>query len=253
MITISPGHYKVGSGAKGLIDEVAEARKVVATVKEHLIKSGVACHVVVDNVSNSQKENLRYLIAKHNATKRELDVSVHFNAISGQTNSALGVEVLYINDKLKPLAQKMSEGIAHAGMLKNRGAKKRTDLAFLKGVHKPAILIEVCFVNSTVDVSLYKKYYSEICLAIANVLKSYFSTSNTVQKSNYFSMPALEDRVMYYFGQKKLVESYLKKGIEIGAFQQVWLKKYEQNTLKITDFCALILLLYFRVEKNVKM
>ena len=252
MITISPGHYKVGSGAKGLIDEVTEARKVVATVKEHLIKSGVACHVVVDNVSNSQKENLRYLIAKHNATKRQLDVSVHFNAISGQTNRALGVEVLYFNDELKPFAQKMSAAIANAGMLKNRGAKKRTDLAFLKGVHMPAILIEVCFVNSTVDVSLYQKYYHEICHAIATVLKSYLSVSNQSQKPSNFSMPALEERVNYYFRQKQLVENYLKKGIEAGIFQQVWLTKYALNTLKLTDFCALMLLLYFETEKNTK-
>jgi N-acetylmuramoyl-L-alanine amidase len=34
----------------------------------------------------------------------------------------------------------------------------------------PAILIEVCFVDSEADVALYGEQFDEICKAIANVL-----------------------------------------------------------------------------------
>ena len=35
----------------------------------------------------------------------------------------------------------------------NRGAKKRTDLFFLNNTEMPAILMEVCFVDSEADTS----------------------------------------------------------------------------------------------------
>ena len=58
-------------------------------------------------------------------------------------------------------------GIAKAGGFRNRGAKKRTDLAFLRNTNKPAIIIEACFVDSTTDVRLYQENFEAICVAIA--------------------------------------------------------------------------------------
>ncbi|WP_332645427.1 N-acetylmuramoyl-L-alanine amidase [Lysinibacillus sp. 54212] len=173
MITISPGHWAVGSGAIGIIDEVAEARKVVSRVVSILKKNKIVVQEVQDNQSQNQKQNLRYLIHQHNSTDRRLDVSVHFNSVAKRINHPLGCEVYYVNPSIKSFAQQVSAAIASAGKLKNRGAKRTTDFAFLNKTTKPALLIEVCFVNSSQDVRLYQKNYKAICEAIANTLRQY--------------------------------------------------------------------------------
>lgn len=165
-IAISPGHFGVGTGAKDIIDEVAEARKVVDRVAYLLEREGIKVYKIVDNRSKNQSQNLNYLISEHNAKNRSLDVSIHFNSSGKRTDQSLGTEVLYRDDALKAFAGKVSQAISSASGLKNRGAKKRTDLAFLNGTKKPAILIEVCFVNSVQDVKIYQSKFEEICKAI---------------------------------------------------------------------------------------
>ncbi|MEG0260942.1 MAG: N-acetylmuramoyl-L-alanine amidase, partial [Lysinibacillus sp.] len=171
MITISPGHFHIGSGTQDIINEVVEARRVVNRVVEILKANSVPTIKVEDNVSKSQAENLQYLVTKHNATSRKVDVSVHFNSSGGRVQKGLGTEVLYFD--AAALATEMSKQISAASGLKNRGAKKRAELAFLNGTYMPAILIEVCFVNSVEDVKLYKEHFEQICVAIAQVLAKY--------------------------------------------------------------------------------
>lgn len=177
MITISPGHWSIGTGAVGIIDEVEEARKVVKQVSSILKKNEVKVLQIIDNKSRNQRQNLQYLISEHNKTERQLDVSVHFNSIAGQVNRSIGCEVYYVNPSIQFLAQQLAMAIANAGTLQNRGAKWRKDLAFLNKTTKPAILIEVCFVNSTVDVSLYRKNFHAICAAIASTLGRYVKSN----------------------------------------------------------------------------
>ncbi|MGM0888968.1 MAG: N-acetylmuramoyl-L-alanine amidase [Bacillota bacterium] len=59
------------------------------------------------------------------------------------------------------MAANVSKALAEALGIKNRGAKKRTDLGFLKGIAKPAILIEVCFVETkkNADAKQWRKRY----------------------------------------------------------------------------------------------
>lgn len=174
MITISPGHWRVGSGAKDLIDEVTEARKVVNRVVEILRQNKITTHHVEDNTSKNQQQNLSYLVSQHNKTNRKLDVSIHFNSFK-RTNKGMGVEVLYYD--AKDLAAKVSNAISKASGLIDRGAKQRKDLYFLNATHKPAILIEVCFVNSEVDVAIYNRDFEKICQAIARELAAYIGHS----------------------------------------------------------------------------
>jgi len=63
----------------------------------------------------------------------------------------------------------MSLAIAENGLI-NRGAKRRTDLYFLNQTACPAILIEVCFVDSEADVDVYKSQFDAICESIAATL-----------------------------------------------------------------------------------
>lgn len=173
-IAISSGHALHVRGASGYIDEVDEARKVVKKVTTLLKNSGCTVSEIHDDVSKTKAQNITngrssYLVKKHNGSSREIDVSVHFNACK-KTTSPVGVEVLYKHDNMKAIASGVSKAIADAGGFKNRGAKKRTDLAFLNSVNKPSILLEVCFVDSKADTDLYKKHFTKICEAIAKAL-----------------------------------------------------------------------------------
>ena len=127
----------------------------------------------MEGISKSQKQNLNYLVQRHNQTTRKLDVSIHFNASKEKSTAGIGTEVLYVNPVLQPLAAKMSQAISIAGRFKNRGAKKRTDLAILNKTTASAILIEICFVNSTEDILLYRNHKEEIFDAIVQVLENY--------------------------------------------------------------------------------
>jgi N-acetylmuramoyl-L-alanine amidase len=165
-IAISSGHGLYVRGASGILDEVDEARKVVDKVFLMLGSNGYKFH---DNTSRSQSQNLDTIVSWHNSLKRDLDVSVHFNA-SEQTSSPMGCEVLYVSESGLAIAKPLSAAISQAGNLINRGPKKRTDLAFLNGTHEPAVLIETCFVDSSADADTYKQHFDQICQAIAQTI-----------------------------------------------------------------------------------
>jgi len=166
-IAISSGHALYVRGASDIIDEVTEARRVTNKTAEYLRQLGVTTYVFHDDTSRTQNQNLSTIVNFHNSKNRELDVSVHFNS-SARTNNPLGVEVLYYDQS--GLAANVSQAIANASGLKNRGAKQRKELYFLRKTSKPAILIEVCFVSSTADVELYRRNFDAICRAIAETL-----------------------------------------------------------------------------------
>ena len=171
-VAISSGHGLYIRGARGnlvppQLDEVDQARRVVDRVAELWGANGVSAKKFHDNTSTSQNQNLNTIVNWHNAQSRDYDVSVHFNAYQN-TSKPMGVEVLYVTQQ--QLATDTSVAIAQAGTFINRGAKKRTDLAFLNGTSKPAILIETCFCDSTADSNLYTHKFETICKRIAEVI-----------------------------------------------------------------------------------
>ena len=170
MITISPGHYGPKTGAHGLIDEGTENIKVAKRVTAILRAADITTNYVEDNVNKSQSKNIPWLIAQHNKTSREIDVSIHFNSSASSDNKGKGVETLIYSDKHTTTAKAITDAISNVSGLKNRGVKIRTDLGLLKGTNKPCYLIEVCFVNDSVDVALYKRDFEKICQAIASEL-----------------------------------------------------------------------------------
>lgn len=159
-IVISSGHGLHIRGAHGIIDEVDEARRVVNKVAELFGPDAVVFH---DDVSTTQTENLNRIVNFHNSKSRDLDVSVHFNAYN-HTSKAMGTECLYLTQK--DLAADVATRISGTSGLLNRGAKKREDLFFLNKTSKPAILIEVCFVDSETDVDQYEDNFNSICASI---------------------------------------------------------------------------------------
>ena len=165
-IVLSSGHGKYVRGASGILDEVDEARRVVDCVAGALRARGVNVKTFHDNTSHDQNTNLNTITNYHNAQTRDLDASVHFNAYE-QVSKPMGVEVLYVTQSA--LASQMSAAIAQCGFI-NRGGKKRTDLFFLNNTEMPAILIEVCFVDSEADADIYNEHFLDVCDAIADIL-----------------------------------------------------------------------------------
>jgi hypothetical protein len=166
-VVISSGHGKYIRGASDILDEVDEARRVVDRVAELLRSRGVDIKTFHDNTSHDQSTNLATIVDFHNRHNRELDVSVHFNAYE-HTSKAMGTECLYVTQE--SLSAAMADQIAEAGGFIDRGPKYRTDLYFLNNTEMPAILIEVCFVDSVADANLYDENFDQICDAIADVI-----------------------------------------------------------------------------------
>lgn len=166
-IVVSSGHGKYVRGAAGILDEVDEARKVVEQLAKELRARDIEVEIFHDDTSHSQNENLNTIVDYHNGCDRDLDISVHFNAYE-QVEKPMGCEVLYVTQP--ELAGQVSAAIAAAGEFINRGPKKRTDLFFLNNTDAPAILLEVCFVDSETDAALYQKNFMRICDAIADVV-----------------------------------------------------------------------------------
>jgi len=166
-IVISSGHGKYISGAVGIINEHQEAVRVVNQVAIYLGNSGVGVVTFEDTTSRDQSTNLKTIVDFHNKQTRDLDVSVHFNSYQN-TSKPMGTECLYVTQAT--LSKNVAEAISIAGGLVNRGPKKRTDLYFLNNTNKPAILIEVCFVDSSADVTAYQGRFDGICAAIAETI-----------------------------------------------------------------------------------
>ncbi|MGO4887054.1 N-acetylmuramoyl-L-alanine amidase [Anaerobacillus sp. MEB173] len=164
---ISSGHGKYVRGAVGYIDEVTEARRITDKVAQYLNQLGCTVHKFHDDTSRNVRDNINTIVRYHNSKQRDLDISIHFNA---GTKEIGGVEVLYLSDGNRSISAKVSAAISEAIGIRDRGAKKRTDLGFLNNTNKPAILIEVCFVDTKSNTDAYQKYFNECCIAIAEAV-----------------------------------------------------------------------------------
>ncbi|MFE8697995.1 N-acetylmuramoyl-L-alanine amidase [Cytobacillus sp. FJAT-53684] len=207
-IELHPGHWKnTGSGANGILNEVTEARKVTKRVYEILKGSSVPCTYFEDNTSSNKNQNLNTLVNHHNADRDGLIVSIHLNA-GGDSSKGIGTEVLYSTQK--ELAAKVANAISDASGLINRGAKQRNDLAVLAKTYEPAILIEVCFVNSSVDAAAYRQNFEKICQAIANELATYLGKSIKEEVKVAETAETAEAKVM--LNDNKSIPAFIKDG-----------------------------------------
>lgn len=217
-IEIHPGHWKnTNSGANCFMNEVTEARKVAKRVYEILRAANVPTTYYEDNSSTNQRDNINYLVGQHNKDQDGLIVSIHFNASGGTSNKGIGTEVLYYSEK--NLALKVAKAISDVSGLKNRGAKQRTDLGVLAKTYEPAILIEVCFVNDSVDVALYRRDFEKICQAIARELAGYLGKSIGEVKGTSITKEGtkLSQELLNETGRFAARE-LIKKGVKEGVF-----------------------------------
>ena len=154
-IAVRGGHVPKVTGASKFIDELTEDRKVKDSVIKYLRQSG--CDVLdvtpPDNASTLSTE-LSYGVISANNWRADLFVSIHFNKAYDNYNGCLGSEVC-VHSKFD-IAQRVVNGLASLGF-KNRGQKVRNNLYELNHTKMKAMIIEVCFVEATGDVVLYKE------------------------------------------------------------------------------------------------
>ncbi len=184
-IAVRGGHNPKATGARGIIDELTEDRRVKDSVIKYLKELG---HTVLDvtpgNMDSSS--DLRYGVNKANNWGADLFASIHFNNAYKTYNGAIGTEVCVYKEL--PEGKRIVDNLAALGF-KNRGQKIRTGLYELKNTKMKAVIIETCFVEATKDVEIYRKNGADkvgkvIAEAIANKKVQPSKPANNTNSSN---------------------------------------------------------------------
>lgn len=183
-IAIRGGHTTKSTGAVALLNEVIEDRKVKDATIKYLTSKGHTVKDVTPAETMSFPSELNQGINSANNWGADLFVSIHFNKAYNSYNGTIGTEVC-VRNKFDS-AQRVVDKISSLGF-KNRGQKIRTDLGELNRTNMKAMIIEVCFVEATGDVELYKKIgYDSIGKAIAEGITNskIESSSNSTSNQN---------------------------------------------------------------------
>lgn len=153
-ISTNAGHTHKAPGASGHLDEVTEDRKIRAALEKYLRQAGWSVHDSTTEEATSSAD-LSMICSKANASGSGYFVSIHLNSGGGS-----GTEVYYSptsrSDWGKTMAAKISAALASLMGIRNRGAKAN-NFYVLKHTNMPAILIEICFVDSAADAEAYRR------------------------------------------------------------------------------------------------
>ena len=184
-IAVRGGHCPKVPGAIGILNELAEDRKVKDAVIKYLKQLGnEVLDVTPPDSTSTSSSDLAYGVNKANNWRADLFVSIHFNKVYDSYNGAIGSEVcVYSNHDY---AQRVVDGLASLGF-KNRGQKIRIGLYELKNTKMKAMIVETCFVEATEDVALYNKLGADavgkkIAESIAN--KKVQAVNSSTNQSN---------------------------------------------------------------------
>lgn len=141
VIGIDMGH-PLNCGANKYLNETTENRKIGNRLISILKRQG---HTVVNCTVDSNAGNELYnRVTIANRYDLDLYVSIHLNAGGG-----VGTETYYTSTT-KSVAQRVNDNIVRSCGFRNRGLKT-SSLYVLRNTKAPAILIEVCFVDSQED------------------------------------------------------------------------------------------------------
>lgn len=242
-IAVRGGHNFLATGSSALIDETTEDRRVKDSVIKYLRELG---NDVLDATPGNMDSDsdLAYGVNKANNWGAELFISIHFNKAYNSYNGAIGTEtwVYSKRDNIKQdeeIALRIVNAIAGLGF-KNRGVKERIDLYELKATKMASIIVEVCFVEATEDVALYRKLGPDaIGKAIAEAI------SNKKIEVSKFPLPLkMKSDAMSYDGEVKIfnkgdlltadAENQFAYSIELDG-KRCWVEKTNVKLLGLTD------------------
>jgi N-acetylmuramoyl-L-alanine amidase len=166
-VAISSGHSHRDPGAVGILTERVENVRVANELGRIINATpGNAAVVYHDETSTSSRQNVNDTAGWHNRQSRDWDIQIHFNAHS-RTKAPRGTEVLFLAAASNARARAVSTAVASAGGFIDRGPKHRTNLGFLNQTRMPALMPEICFVDSSADAELYRRHFDAICQALA--------------------------------------------------------------------------------------
>ncbi|MBH7347011.1 N-acetylmuramoyl-L-alanine amidase [Clostridioides difficile] len=163
-VAITAGHTLTGkgTGATGYINEGTENRILMDLVVKWLKKGGATVYSgKVDKSNNYLAEQCKI------ANRQNVDVAaqIHFNA-DHTTLNKMGTETIYKTNNGKVYAERVNKKLST--IFKNRGAKSDVrGLYWLSHTKAPAILIEVCFVDSKADTDYYIRHKDIVAKLIA--------------------------------------------------------------------------------------
>lgn len=241
-IAVRGGHNFKAMGASRLISETHEDRKVKDAVIKYLKSSG--CSVLDVTPGNVDRNtDLNYGVSKANEWDADLFISIHFNNAYTSYNGAIGTETwTNLNNATgKAIAQRITNNIASLGF-KNRGVKDgiNAKLFEIRKTSMSAIIVEVCFVEATNDVELYKSIGTDVIgKKIAEAITNK-SISNSVTNTSNNSSSSLDGRMAICTGNGVRVRSSmdtsntsnvigkLNKGDKVKIFKRVgdWYHTY---------------------------
>jgi N-acetylmuramoyl-L-alanine amidase len=162
-IILNAGHTAkgAGSGAIGYLNESEETRKIVSLIRYYL--RGKGHEVILANVDKAESQ-AAYLYGVAQKANKEIDadlfVSVHLNAGGGS-----GCECYTWKGNESAAAVGICEELNALGF-RNRGVKDGSHIYVISKTKMPAVLVEVCFVDSMADAKRYKKLGNVVAQAI---------------------------------------------------------------------------------------
>lgn len=111
-------------------------------------------------------------------------ISFHYDS-SPDPNTATGTTTFYRKDSGKLLAQSINDSIADILPIKNRGFGKQ-DYQVLRENSKPAVLLELGYINSDNDASYItsKKYHKQVAVAVYDGLMQYILETSSEGSEN---------------------------------------------------------------------
>ena len=193
-IAIRGGHNFQSPGACALIDETTEDRLVKDNAIKYLVAQG---HQVLDVTPGNMDSDsdLVYGVSRANNWGADLFISIHFNKAFNHYDGALGTEswVYSKTDGItldEQVASRINSALVGLGF-KNRGVKESADLYELRACKMASIIVEVCFVEATEDVALYKRLGADtigkaIAYAISNKsIENEVSNAKKVEEKRY--------------------------------------------------------------------
>lgn len=209
-IAVRGGHTERCGGAVALISELIEDRLVKNAVIKYLKELG---HTVLDvtppvNYTSNENTDLVYGVNKANSWKADLFISIHFNNAYKKYVGTLGTEVC-VYSKFDD-AQRVVNGLANLGFI-NRGQKVRgEELYELRETSMKSMIIEVCFVEATKDVELYKKIGSDVIGK--NIAESISNRKINTTSSSTQSKPQSPTNKQLYRVRKSWTDTKSQKG-----------------------------------------
>ena len=163
-IVVNAGHTKFGkgTGAVGKLIESIETRKIAFELMKQLASSD---HEVLPAVFDRSDDNLKAAVNVANENDADLFISIHLNGGGGH-----GTEIYTWKGNQNIRALRVCKKLQDLGFT-NRGVKDGSHLYVIKNTKCEAMLIEVCFVSSDIDYSLFTTHkYEKIAKAIKESL-----------------------------------------------------------------------------------